>query len=492
MKATAIRLLVATGAILLAPSLAGAAPAITGDFTLTGVTNYVAQGPDGNVWVTENDPLTNEDVAMIPANARDDSGIREFDLPGVSSPGGIVTGPDGRTLWVIDGSSVASFSPSDPVGTARATAVAGIGTPRSLVVGPDRRLWTASGDQAIRIDPSDGSSVGFRVRDMAANDIAVGGDGNLWIADGTGRVDGVRPDGTPLTPVDTGGMVQGVIGGPNDQLAYGNPGNSPEQVGLIAIGNPTPLKIDRPSIDPTDLVFAQDGAYWMTNFGGNSLSRMTTDGRITDLPGLSSGPRRIATGPNGTLWVSLEQGRRVARVSGVEAPVVTPPGGGSGGGGGGGGGTTPPAGRDTTPPTVSKLFLSSKRLHPGQHATIAVTLSEPATLTLRFTRVLSGKRTRSGRCVAATRALRRRPACTRVVKVGTLTRRGVGAGAARLTWDGTVAGHKLAVGSYRLAIDATDAAGNRSTVSAQTGFKVVRPARRRHARSRTPRARARR
>jgi streptogramin lyase len=478
----AIRLLLTTLALLvgaaLAPALAAAAPAVSGEFRVAGTTSYLVQGPDGNIWVTESDPGTGKDVAKIPPGITDERQIQEFDLPGISSPGGITVGPDGH-LWVIDTNGAAKFDTSDPVGTTEGFAVAGIGTPRSLVVGPDRMLWTTSNDLAIQIDPTRRTSQSFRVPGMVGNDIAVGGDGNLYVADGSGNVQGIRTDGTPLTPIATGGMVQGVAAGPGNQLAYTNPGNSPEQIGLIAIGNATPLRIDRPNIDPTGIVLGQDGAYWMANFGGRSLSRLTTDGRVTDLSGLAGGPRRIATGPGGTLWLSLEQERRVARVSGVEAPVTPPGGGGGTPPGGGSGGTTPPP--DRTAPIASKLFLP-KRLHPGERADIDVTLSEAATLTLRFTRVLPGKRTRGGRCVRPARSLRRRPSCTRVVKVGTLTRR-TAAGAATISWDGKVAGRKLAVGSYRLAIDAADAAGNRSTSPAQTGFKVVRPAR-----SRRPRA----
>lgn len=493
----ATRLLLTTLALLvstaLAPALAAAAPAVNGEFRVSAMPVYLAQGSDGSIWVTLSGGAN--DVAKIPPGITDDRQVEEFDLPDVISPTGIVAGPDGN-LWVTQTNGVASFSPADPVSSERPFPIVGL-TGRGIVVGPDRNLWTASSDQAFKITTA-GVATPFRVTDMAANDIASGGDGLLYIADAApaardpGRIVGLTTDGR-ATFYTTGGSPQGVAAGPGTQIGFTNPLHAPEQIGRIAPGSPTPLTTDRPNIDPTGIVLGDDGAYWITNFGGdgNLLSRYTTDGQLTDLTGLSrgAGPRRIARGPNHTLWVSLQNTNRVARVTGVDPPPVTPPGGGGGGGGGttppGGGGTTTPPTADRTPPLVSKLFLP-KRLHPGQRASIDVTLSEAATLSLRFTRVLPGKRTRAGRCVRPARSLRRRPACTRVVAVGTLTRT-AGAGAVTLSWDGKVAGRKLAVGSYRLAIDAVDAAGNRSRSPAQTGFKVVRPAR--HGR---PRARARR
>jgi streptogramin lyase len=472
----AIRTLFATVAVLLvAPALAAAAPAVNGEFDLTGKPVHLAPGPDGNMWVAMSDSGRSNDLAVVtPTGA-----VTEFDLPGIINTNGVVTGPDGN-LWATHGGGVFRFSTSDPRG-GRDFLVAEIRDPRAIVVGPDGNLWTASDDNAIRITTA-GVATPIRVTGMtAAHDIVRGGDGLLYIAEGgsgAGHVVGLTTDGRP-TLYETGGG-QGVAAGPANQIAYTNPVNSPEQIGRITPGTTRPLITDVANVDPTGIVLGNDGVYWIANFGDNSLSRFTTGGVLTPFPGLSalSGPRWIAAGPNDTLWVGLETARRVARITGVSAPVVTPPPGGGGGGGttppGGGGGTTAPP-PDRTAPVASKLFLP-KRLHPGEHADVDVTLSEAATLTLRFTRVLPGKRTRAGRCVRPARSLRRRPACTRVVKVGTLTRRAA-AGAVTLSWNGKVAGHGLAVGSYRLAIDAVDAAGNRSTSPVQTGFKVVRPAR---------------
>ncbi len=50
------------------------------------------------------------------------------------------------------------------------------------------------------------------------------------------------------------------------------------------------------------------------NFATNDLTRLTTGGAVTTLGGFSAdaGPRHLARGTGGTLWVSLEKTRRVA------------------------------------------------------------------------------------------------------------------------------------------------------------------------------------
>jgi streptogramin lyase len=484
---TAIRLLFATLATLLAatlaPAFAAAAPQVDGEFALTGKPVHLTLGPDGNMWVALSDSTGGNDVAKVtPAG-----GVTEFDLPGILNTAGIVTGPDGK-LWATHstgGGGVFRFLPADPLGGADVP-VSDITDARSIVVGSDGNLWTASGDKAIRITPvAVPVATPFTVTGMAAHDIVRGGDGLLYIAEGgsgAGHVVGLTTDGRPTLYATGGG--QGVAAGPANQIAYTNPVNSPEQIGRITPGTLRPLITDVLNVDPTGIVFGNDGAYWIANFGDATLGRFTTDGQLTFLSGLSalSGPRWIATGPNDTLWVGLETAQRVARVTGVSAPPPTTPPGGGTTNPPGGGTTTPPA--DVRPPVLTNLLLP-KRLHPGQHSTIQLTLSEAATLSLRFTRVLPGRRVRSGRCVRPTRGLRRRPRCTRVVNIGTLTRRAA-AGDAKLSWDGKVAGHKLSVGSYRLTVGGKDAAGN-AAIPIETGFKVVRPVRHRRPRARTHR-----
>jgi hypothetical protein len=84
------------------------------------------------------------------------------------------------------------------------------------------------------------------------------------------------------------------------------------------------------------MTFGNDGAYWFGQFNGNDLGRLTPEGQYTTLGGFPAvpnrGPRQITTGPDNTLWVTLDvpgdpTDDAVGRVTGVEPPA--PPAGGS-------------------------------------------------------------------------------------------------------------------------------------------------------------------
>ena len=190
-------------------------------------------------------------------------------------------------------------------------------------------------------------------------------------------------------------------------------------------------------------------------------------------------PREITAGPGNTLWVSLEQSKKVAKITGVDPPappVVTPP-------------VVVPA-ADTAAPVISALKLTPTRLRAGTGrlaplapsakapATITLTLSEAATVTFAAERVAVG--VRSG---AACRAPRRghpptrRTSCTRYLPVKGTRDLALPAGASRVGFAGRLAA-KLAPGAYRLTLTARDAAGNVGT-PARTRFAILAPKRRR-------------
>lgn len=154
-------------------------------------------------------------------------------------------------------------------------------------------------------------------------------------------------------------------------------------------------------------------------------------------------------------------------------------------GGGGGGTTTVP--RDTVRPVVSKLSLTNRRFRRSARATaisaalrkraklgttIRFTLSEAATATVLIERRTKGRRVGTA-CRKATAKLRRRKACTRYERRGTLTRRNLKAGANRIAFSGRIGRRALPLGSYRLTLTARDAAGNRSSARRVT-FTIVK------------------
>jgi streptogramin lyase len=448
-------------ATVLASATASAAPVVDRPIDLGGEPHHLALGPDGNIWVAL-DGVTSDVVRVTP-----DGRVTGFQTSAMNGANGIVAGPDGN-LWVTQNGGVARFSPNDPT-RAVAFPVADIADPRGIVTGPDGNLWAGSGANVIQIH-TDGRARSFPVARMSAKGIAVGSDGALYIADtdfDSPRVVRMTTAGT-TTFIPTGGGPQELAAGPNGQIAVTNPGNTPQQLGRFAVPGGAVQTTNVPLTDPFGIVYAQDGAYWIASFARDGLMRMTTDGTVTTLPGFPrlSGPRYMALARDGTLWVGLEQSRQIVRVTGIVAPPTT----GGGGTGGGGGGPTV----DRTPPTLSHVVFPLLRV--GRSATLKLTLSEAATVRVRWERKLAGRRATSGRCVKPRRARHGRR-CARYTAIGTQTRTGI-RGANSLALGGKLGRRTLPVGTYRLTIVATDAAGNASTPITRRLQVVARPHRR--------------
>ena len=125
-------------------------------------------------------------------------------------------------------------------------------------------------------------------------------------------------DGVPTAySTGDGSGLQAIAAGPKGQIAYADPTSNPQRVGRITAGGKAKRTI-APG-DPFGVAFGADRAYWMPRFAAGDLVRLTPEGQLSTLKGLgkSSGPRRIARGPGGTLWVTLDGADKVARVSGV-------------------------------------------------------------------------------------------------------------------------------------------------------------------------------
>ncbi len=295
-------------AVFAAP--ASAKPKVDGKFDVSGVgtNNEITKGPDGNIWVTLDQ--TNDFAKITPKGK-----VTEYDAATVNNPVGIAPGP-GKTLWVTQSGGVAIFDPSDPE-AAEAFTVNDIADPRAIVKGPDGNMWTVSGGNVIRMDAADPTdATSFPVL-VAGRDIDAGKD-KLWVADFGSQVVRVTTDGVPETfDTGAGSGLQAIAAGPRGQAAYADPTSNPQRVGRV-VGNK--VKRTKTEGDPFGVAFADDDAYWMPRFASGDMLRLTTGGKVTTPVrfGKTTGPRRVATGPKHTLWVTLDGSEQVAKVSGVK------------------------------------------------------------------------------------------------------------------------------------------------------------------------------
>jgi virginiamycin B lyase len=260
-------------------SPADAKPHFVDAFDLSGTPGQIARGPDGNIWVTISGSSQNNTLARVQPNGT----VTEFAPAAVVNPVGITAGPDGN-LWLTRNGGVIKVPPADP-DSAQDFDIAAITQP-----------------QTIR---------------PAARGIAASS-GHLWIADfGGGRIVRSTPAGD-TTFFDVGGGPQQVAGSPGKQVAYGNPGDNPQTVGRIRPGG-SPKETKVPMSDPFGIAFAPDGNWWFAEFAKHALGLLSSGGKVEQFNGLpdNSGPRYLAVGPKGTVWVSLELANKVALIKGV-------------------------------------------------------------------------------------------------------------------------------------------------------------------------------
>jgi streptogramin lyase len=304
------------------------APAVTAEFPLpagetVGANNEITQGPDGNMWVTSE----NNSVVRI----QPDGSMQAF--PTTNTPFGIAVGPD-NFLWVSTTLGVAKIDPA--TGTETNFPLGGtFANGRGITAGPDGNMWVSGDGELVRFatgDPVVSQDV-TAIAGLSPRGMTTGSDGLIWIADaGNGQVISATATDTPtLTSYDVKiggqGQPQDVGAGPNGQVAYANPVSTPQSVGRITPGG-SPLFTELENSDPFGVAFGQDQAYWIARSATNDLLRLTPDGAATTLTGFQPsggvGPRKVATGPNGTLWVTLDTPDKIGLVTGVEAPVTNP------------------------------------------------------------------------------------------------------------------------------------------------------------------------
>jgi hypothetical protein len=330
---------IAIAAVLVWVPAAGAAPAVTGKFDLgteIETNNKIAAGPDGNMWFT----LQGKKVGMItPAGI-----VQEFELKKIEGTIGIAAGPEGR-IWVVATGKALSFLPSNPTGTEELFESALINGEPNIVLGPEKLFWVASTNKVAKFSPANFNGTITEVKltgELAPKDIDVAGtliaiaDKNVAPITETGRIVTFTGTGTQQDFTIPGGS-QGLAGSPSGQIAFSAPEAKPEQSGLIA--PPNPASAFELVGDPFGIAYGADQAFWIVQFAAGQLTRVTTTGQTSPLPGLPiESARQIAAGPGNTLWVTLvksEKGKvpvsAIARVSGVELPPSPPPATGGGG-----------------------------------------------------------------------------------------------------------------------------------------------------------------
>lgn len=428
----------ACAAAALAPASAPAAPALDGSFTPTGKPGHIARGPDGSVWFAMSGSSAGKELGRIAP----DGTISEYDTPNdlavvdLASGPSTAGGPHDR-IWLTQEGAVTRWDPAAGTGTAHT--IATLAGPRDIHAGADGNMWAVAVDRVVQIGP-DGAKLGdFLVGQVSGRGITRGSDDRMYLADFGNQAVQAFTTANPNAPqkIDTAVAPQEIEAGPAGQLGVSLPGS--EMVRVSTAG--AVEKTTDAGTDPFGVAYGNDGAYWFAQFATNTLGRLAPDGqysRAITLPA-GTGPRYIAAGANDTLWVTGETDGKIHRVTGVSAAPPPPP-------------------PDTTPPELSGAKVSVRKNR------LTLTLSEPATVSIRIDVKRNGRRSGT-KCRPLKKGQRTKKPCRYWKRVRVVAATG-STGVNRIAL-----GKKLKPGAHRAVVTATDAAGNAGG-PAVAGFRV--------------------
>jgi len=380
-----------------------------------------------------------------------------------------------------------------------------------VTTGPSEiKAFGVTGDRVFTPIANDGPGFFFltstRLDDLDADGrldlVIAGSDGGLGVLKGSGAGTFASFPGSPMEigARNDSATTGDVDGNGQPDVVYSDFDN--DKVGVLLNGNAggvsAPAAVDVGTAQVGGAPVERTVTLTSTGTGFLAVRSATVAGPDAgDVRKVADGctGRRIVVGGTCGITVRFAPGAAGARTASL---VLT-----DNGAGGGrsvaltGQATTPPVvvppAVDTTRPVVSALSFAPRTFRVAKAATatsaaakkkakkrapagtkLRFTLSETAAVRIAVERSTVGRR--SGKtCVKETARLRRAKAkrCARYVAAGTLTR-AAKAGRVTVAFSGRIGRRALARGSYRVALTATDAAGNRTAKAATRTFKVVR------------------
>ena len=198
--------------------------------------------------------------------------------------------------------------------------------PNGIAVGPDGNLWIAGGNNKIWKMSTAGIFLnGYTVptASAAAYWVTSGPDGNLWFAEDQGDKIGRITTAGVMTefPLPSGShRPEAITLGPDCDLWFVE--EFPAKVGHITTsGKITEFPLSSISLEPSGITAGPDGNLWFTEYGGQKIGRITPTGTITEFPidtsaGLGGGgPDAITEGWDGNLWFTMDVAHMIGRIT---------------------------------------------------------------------------------------------------------------------------------------------------------------------------------
>ena len=270
----------------------------------------IAQGPDGNLWVTEY--VGNKIVRITTSGI-----ITEFTISGANKwPHGITPGPDGNLWFTEEAGKIGRITTSGVI-TEFNIPTAG-SEPYSIVEGSDRNLWFTEylGNKIGRITTS-GVITEYAVPTYNSYPfyITAGPDGNLWFTEELGnKIGRITTSGviSEFKIPSAGSWCHGITAGPDGNLWFA------EKMGKIGrittSGGISEYPVSAMSW-PYDIAVGPDGNLWLTEEAGK-IGRITTAGVITEyaIPTVYGLPYGIAAGPDSNIWFTEYGSEKIGHI----------------------------------------------------------------------------------------------------------------------------------------------------------------------------------
>jgi streptogramin lyase len=285
----------------------------------------IALGWDGHFWLSG---ATGSLTRVTPTGELSDFRIPAFER----EPGALVAGPR-RSMWFLEEDPNVVVDSTPLLGRVAADGTfSEIPLPKGpyaedLAVGPDGNLWVARSalrsGEVDRVTPA-GKVTRFRMPGETAA-ITAGPERSVWFAlDGT-TIGRIGPRGK-LRKFDVPGrgFIDDMTRGPDGNLWYTHWGRR----GPPTIGRMTPAgqvaefplhERGRPGGTPATIIAGPDGNLWFTEYEPAGIGRITPQGKITRWRRAGAAAGSIAVGPEGSLWFSSEQTETIAVLASASA-----------------------------------------------------------------------------------------------------------------------------------------------------------------------------
>jgi virginiamycin B lyase len=260
-------------------------------------------------------------IPVIPAHA-DRGDVTYYDLPPNTSGGAMVAAPDG-SLWLAgwhvgQGLKIVVVTPEGDVTEFFAPPFSGE-VPNDMAVGSDGNIWIAEFEYAylLRVTP-DHEVTKFKLRAQTLRSIAAGPDGNLWVTgyrpgSGPAVIFRVTVDGQatefPL-PEGNSGYPDHIMAGPDGRMWFTM---GPDRLGTIDMDG-TFGEVAITFYHPRwNLALGADGNVWFAAENGRVV-RVTVDGETTEFS-LPYQPSYIVAGADGALWAATSFADQLFRIT---------------------------------------------------------------------------------------------------------------------------------------------------------------------------------